>query len=246
MKNETLLHNGRRTDFSYSVPDATEKAPVVLFAHGYNGCMTDFDETRKRLIENGIASAALTFSGGSTRDLSGFPSTGMTLHTEKEDLLALIEWAEKQEWINKDRFFIFGGSMGGLVACLAAEAVQEKIRALGLLYPALCIVDDWNERFKNESDIPDEMMFWNLLLGKDFFVSMRNMKVYELLSNIRLNTIIFHGTNDPIVPIAYSEKAEKTLPGARLMVFQNEGHGFSENASKKMDSMLVEFIKENL
>ena len=96
MKNETLLHNGRRTDFSYSVPDATEKAPVVLFAHGYNGYMTDFDETRKRLIENGIASAALTFSGGSTRDLSGFPSTGMTLHTEKEDLLALIEWAENR------------------------------------------------------------------------------------------------------------------------------------------------------
>lgn len=244
MKEDTLFHHGRKTHFSYTDLENMEKCPIVLFSHGYNGCMTDFDETRKKLSENGIASAALTFSGGSTRDKSGFPSTDMTLVSEKEDLVSLIEWALSQEWTDKERIFLFGGSMGGLVSCMAAEEMQDSLRALALLFPALCIVDDWNERFKNESDIPEEMMFWNLLLGKNFFLSMRNMDVFESLSKIALNTLIFHGDKDNIVPLKYSQKAVKTLPNAKLTVFENEGHGFSEEASKTMDQMLIEFINE--
>ena len=246
MKREVLFHHGRQTMFSYSIPDGKGPFPVVIFSHGYNGYMTDFDTVRKLLWENGIASAALTFSGGSTRDESGFPSTSMTLETEKEDLLSLIEWAEKQEEIDEKKLFLFGGSMGGLVSCLALAEAKDRICALILLFPALCIVDDWNDRFKDISDIPDEMMFWNMNLGKNFFLSMRNMDVFKMLSNFAVQTLIFHGDKDPIVPIAYSEKAEKAIRNAKLVVFEGEGHGFTGEGNQKMDAMTLTFIKKNL
>lgn len=241
-----IMHHGRYTHFTYTVPDGNGPFPMVIFSHGYNGCMTDFDQTRKLLNENGIASAALTFSGGSTRDESGFPSVSMTLQTEKEDLLSLIEWARNKEFADKENVFLFGGSMGGLVSCMAAFDVQEKLRGLILMFPALCIVDDWNERFKNADDIPDEMNFWNLTLGKEFFMSMRGMDIYRGLSKITKKTLIFHGDKDPIVPVVYSEKAVKTLQNAELIVFEGEGHGFTSETGKLVDKRTAAFIKSNL
>ena len=241
-----LVHEGRNTHFSYTIPEGEGPFPVVLFSHGYNGCMTDFDQIREKLKKQNIASCALTFSGGSTRDESGYPSTCMTLETEKNDLLSLIGWAIKRDEIDKERMFLFGASMGGLVSCLAAKEAAEKIRAIILLFPALCIVDDWNNRFRDESEIPEEMMFWNLLLGKKFFTSMREMNVYEILSELTIKTLIFHGDKDPIVPVGYSEKAAKTMKNAALSVFGGEGHGFTSEANEKMDEMTIAFVKENL
>lgn len=245
MKTETLIHHGRKTNIDYTNAGKGEKTPVVLFCHGYNGYMTDFDNARKLLSDNGLSSASIAFSGGSTRDESGFPSTEMTLFTEKEDLLALIEWTQKQTWVDERKIFLYGASMGGLVSCMAAQEVQEKICALILLFPALCIVDDWNERFENESEIPDEMMFWNLRLGKEYFVSMRHLNVFEILSKIKLNTLIFHGTDDRIVPVRYSEKAERVISKAELKSFDGEGHGFSREANEKADRMLLDFVIRN-
>lgn len=246
MNEKRIFHHERSTLFKCSIPEGNGPFPIVIFSHGYNGCMDDFDHEQELLMKNGIASCALTFSGGSTRDKSGYPTTSMTLVTEKEDLLSLIEWAWEQEEVDKNNIFLFGGSMGGLVSCLAANEAKDKIRAMMLLFPALCIVDDWNERFRDIRDIPDEMMFWNLLLGKNFFLSIRNMDVYDMLSKMAVNTLIFHGDKDPIVPLAYSEKAEKTLKNAKLIVFENEGHGFGQEAGKRMNEMMLAFLKEHL
>lgn len=241
-----IFHDGRYTHFSYTVPEGEGPFPTVVFSHGYNGCMTDFDGTRSMLKENGIASAALTFSGGSTRDESGYPSTKMTLHTEKEDLLSLFAWTQGQEFVDRENIFLFGGSMGGLVSCMAAKELENRVKALLLMFPALCIVDDWNERFKDIKDIPEEMIFWNLMLGKEFFVSMRGMDIYNDLSKIDRKTLIFHGDKDPIVPVSYSEKAVNMLSDAKLIIYAGESHGFSPETSKKVDESTLSFVKENL
>ena len=246
MITQKLIHHSRETLFSYCVPEGKGPFPAVVFSHGYNGCMTDFDALRAILLKNGIASAALTFSGGSTRDESGFPSTSMTLETEKEDLFSLIEWIGKKDEICKNKLFLFGASMGGLISCMAASEIEKNITALILLFPALCIVDDWNERFKDPSEIPEKMMFWNLLLGRDFFLSMRSMDTFDMLSKLSVSTQIFHGDKDPIVPLAYSQKAIQTMKNANLTVFEGEGHGFSADGNQKMENLTVQFIKSNL
>ncbi|MBP3577123.1 MAG: alpha/beta hydrolase [Lachnospiraceae bacterium] len=63
------------TDGILYTPKKEGKFPVVVFSHGYNGFKMDFDETAKYLAERGVASLCYTFCGGSTRDVSGMPTT---------------------------------------------------------------------------------------------------------------------------------------------------------------------------
>ncbi|MCH5211089.1 MAG: alpha/beta hydrolase [Oscillospiraceae bacterium] len=53
-----------------------------------------------------------------------------------------------------------------------------------------------------------------------------------------------HGDKDSVVPIAYSQKADKIYRIFGLELFGGEGHGFFADADKQMTQMLVRFIKD--
>ena len=198
----------------------------------------------KYLADAKIASVACTFCGGSTRDESGFPTTQMTLFTEKEDLMAILESMEQRPNINKKQIFLFGASQGGLISAMVAEECKEKVAGMILLFPALCIADDWRVRFKSESEIPKEFEFWGMKLGEEFFKSMRNFKTFDVIGHFERPVLILHGAEDEIVPIGYSVKAVKKYPNARLEEFAHEPHGFSEDGNRRMEAMLLYFVHE--
>ena len=160
-------HNGRCSDIVFYKPDGVEKYPIIIFSHGYNGHKSDFDISAKYFAENGIGAVCHTFCGGSTRDESGFGTTNMTLFTEKEDLIAIVD--EVKRWEQTDKIFLFGGSQGGMVSAMTAEEIEEDIEGLILLYPAFCIPDNWNERFPRLEDIPDSEELWGMTLGRKLF-----------------------------------------------------------------------------
>lgn len=240
-----VSHHGRTVHGVFRAPEGDGPFPAVLMSHGYNGCMTDFDATAECLAEGGIASVAYTFCGGSTRDTSGFPSTQMTLFTEREDAVALLDWLKEHPQVDARRIFLFGGSMGGLVSVLAAAERPADVTGLALLFPALCVADHWRERLPNVEDIPETMDFWNLTLGRVFFTSMRDLDVFSMLPMLTQPTVIFQGDQDPVVPLADSERAEKAFPDATLHVFPGEGHGFSPAGSGQVDALLRDFVKMN-
>ena len=127
-------HNGRCSDIVFYKPDGVEKYPIIIFSHGYNGHKSDFDISAKYFAENGIGAVCHTFCGGSTRDESGFGTTNMTLFTEKEDLIAIIN--EVKNWEHTDKIFLFGASQGGMVSAMTAEELEDDIDGLILLFPA--------------------------------------------------------------------------------------------------------------
>lgn len=237
-----VTHHGRTVFGRYVAPEGDGPFPTVLLSHGYNGCMTDFAATAQTLARRGIASAAYTFCGGSTRDESGFPTTSMTLFTEREDALALLDWLRARPETDASRVFLFGGSMGGLVSVLAALERPADVAGLALLFPALCVPDNWRERFPREADIPETLDFWNLRLGRAFFASMRDMDVFTQLPRLAQPALLLHGDRDEIVPLRYSERAAAVMPHATLRVFPGEGHGFSPEGSKRADELLAAFV----
>lgn len=240
-----ITHHGRTIHGQYFLPDAPGRYPAVLFSHGYNGCMTDFDGSAACLCRQGIAAVSYTFCGGSSRDQSGFPSTSMSLFTEKQDLLAVLDWMIRQSEIDPGALFLFGGSMGGLVTVLAAPEVRQKIRGLVLLFPALCIPDNWNQRFPRNEDIPETLHFWDLTLGRVFFETLRGLDPFLLLPGLDLPVLMLHGDQDPIVPLAYSQRALTLFPHAQLAVFPGEAHGFTPDAGRRADEMTAAFVLEH-
>ncbi|MDE7133305.1 MAG: alpha/beta fold hydrolase [Lachnospiraceae bacterium] len=244
IKNITIAHHNRAIDATCYKPEGKNCLPLVIFSHGYNGHGEDFAVSAEYFAANGIGAVCFNFCGGSTRDVSGFPTTEMTLFTEKEDLIAVIDEIKKWEWVDNSQIYLFGSSQGGMVSALTAEERQEDVRALILLYPALCIADDWNARFKNAEDIPDSEELWGMVLGRRFFETIREFRIKEQIGQYSGRVLLMHGTEDNVVSLEYSVWASEKYPNARLEIFPGEGHGFSEAGDRRMEAMALYFIHE--
>ena len=226
------------------LPKDVSPAPLVLFCHGFNGRGSDFFSAADFLAQRGIASFCLDFCGGATSDESGFPTEKMTLFTQKEELATALDHCKTLPRICGDKIFLFGGSQGGLVCVLLAEERARELKGLVLLFPALCIPDDWRKRFEKESDIPESTELWGMRLGRDYFESIRHLHVFEQIGRFDRPVLLLHGDADDIVPLSYSKRAEKAYGKAKLVVFAGEGHGFSEQGNKTMCRLLFGFVND--
>lgn len=244
-KTVKISHHGREIFGVSYMPDKIEKCPVVIYSHGFNGTNADFSGNCEYLAANGVGAYCFDFCGGSLHSKSGLQTTEMSVFTEKEDLCAVIEAVKAWENVDRDRIFLFGGSQGGLVTALAAEEYKEQIQGILLLFPALCIADDWNAKFPTLAGIPDTYQLWDVPLGRIFFESIHGYDVFEHIGEFDKSVLIFHGDRDEIVPLEYGRRAFQRYPHAALEVFPGEGHGFSEAGNRKVAEMTCEFVKAN-
>ena len=239
-QNFTISHDGRTTSGVKYFPER-ERFPVVVFAHGYNGEARDFEAFAAFLAKNGIGAVIFTFSGGSTRDTSGFLTTDMTLSTEQEDLLAVM--GEAKQMAGAEALFLFGGSQGGFVSALVAERHGEGIAGLMLLYPAFCIPDDWRRRFCGQA-IPETLELWGMTLGQGYF--QEACALSPLRYSYKGPVLLMHGDEDAVVSLSYSERAAERYKRAELEVFAGEGHGFSEAGMHRVEGMALSFVRRVL
>ena len=169
----------------------------------------------------------------------------MTLLTEREDALAALDFLRAHPAVDENRVFLFGGSMGGIVSVLASQERPEDIAGLGLLFPALCIPENWNTRFPKEEDIPETVDFWGMMLGRGFFMALRGMDVFTKMPEFGKPVIIFQGAKDPIATLGHSERAAGLYPDAELVVYPEEAHGFRPEADADVFRRLLAFVRKH-
>lgn len=237
----SLFHRGRTVRGTFFPADNATK--FVVFSHGFNGAGDDFFFAAETLASRGIGAATFDFCGGSARTASFYDSTRMTLSSEREDLDAVIE--EVRRRFSPERLFLFGASMGGLVTALYAEQSRPEPDGIVLLFPALCIPDDWRKQFPAGTELPDERELWGVKLGKPFFEEVCAMSVFDEIGKFSHPVLLIHGECDKIVPVCYSQQAAACYPRAKLFLFPNEGHGFSPNGNAEMTELLLRFLSEN-
>ena len=240
IEEKTLTHHGRTMDFVEYRPDAG-RFPVVIFSHGYNGSLNDFDGTARFLSDYGIGSVALTFCGSGANDKSGFPTTQMTLFTERDDLSAMMDYVRAQAWFDGN-LFLFGGSQGGMVSAMAAHERPADVAGMVLLFPGFSIPDDWNTRYPDDASVPETIDWWGVTLGRDFVLTLRGLNIYEDMATFSAPVLLMHGMNDTIVPYSYSERAAETYPNAELVTYSGEGHGFSPSTMNDVNERTLSFL----
>ncbi len=241
---ETMIipHHGRRVDCALYRPEREGKCPMVIISHGYNGHASDHAWLGEYLAAEGIGAAALNFCGGGNRDKSGFPTTQMTLYTEKQDLLAVLDEVRFLNWVDKTQIYLFGSSQGGMVSSMAAGERMAQIRGLILKYPAFCIAPDWIKQFPRPEDIPEEIPFWDLTLGRAYVETLYDLKWEELAESFDKPVLIVHGGADEVVPVSYSEQAARLYPDAVLHILPGEGHGFGEAGDRRVAEWTAAFV----
>lgn len=243
MKRFVQIPNGDRTIYGeLYLPEGESVCPVVIMSHGYNGSAADFEKEGNFFAANGVIAIAYDFCGGSAHAKSTGASVDMTIFREKEDLLAVLDYMKKMDRADQKRIFLFGASQGGFVTALAGAERKAEVEGLILYFPAFCIPDDWRKRYPETDKIPETTEFWGLTLGREYFMSIREFDPYEVIGEFDRSVLIFHGDQDDIVPLSYSEKAAQVYTKAELKVLKNEGHGFSEEAGKKAAEAALQWI----
>ena len=236
---------GNRTmDVDVYRPQA-ERFPAAVFCHGFGGGREDFAEAAAFLAQNGVGAVTFTFCGSGARDKSGFPTAEMTLFTEREELFAVMDRVKTLAGFD-GRLFLVGGSQGGMVSAMAAESRPKKFSGMALLFPAFCIPDDWNARFPAGTEPPETFSLWGVTLGKKYVLALRGLDIYKNMPRITAPVLLFHGTEDAVVPLSYSERAAKAYPHAEFVTYKGEGHGFSPPTMRSVEARLLAFIKENI
>ena len=239
---QTIQGNGRAIAVTAYLPQTEEPLPAVLCSHGFNGRSEDLADCGHALAKNGIRAYCIDFCGGSILKKSSLPPEQMSLRTETEDLLALFDHVRAQPGTGK--LFLYGESQGGLVSVLAAKKRQEQLGGVCLLYPALCIPDDWSRAFPEGTPVPPGQEFWGFPLGRGYVEEARKTDAWAALETLTLPLLLLHGDADAVVPVAYSRRAARSRAQATLVEYPGEGHGFSPQARQNAVCRLLAFVRE--
>ena len=173
----------------------------------------------------GYAVCSIDFCGGSDKTISDGSVMEMSVITEKEDLLAVVEQAGKLPYI-----------------ALAAAEIPEKIAGEILLYPALNLADMGKRQFAKKADVTDSV-FMDIKLGPVYYQDIWDLDIYGSISGYPGPVLLLHGDQDELVPIAYSEKAKDVFKNVEYHVIPGQGHSFYGEAGRKVDRMILKFLK---
>ncbi len=219
-----------------------KKQPIVIFSHGYNSCSEHMRHEIISVAKRGIASIGFDYCGGGTCSKSSGKTYEMTIDSEQNDLLTVIDYVYNLPWVDKEQIYIYGGSQGGFLAGITAPEVKEKIKGLFLIFPAFCIPDHWNFR-KGNCEKRFELM--GMTISSEFVDSVPLYDVYEKASQFEGEVHIFHGDADSLVDLSYSQKLVQCYKNASLYIFPNQGHGFDSRFTNALCAKVVSVIKKN-
>lgn len=235
---------------------STKKYPAVICSHGFNSCYNDLIHHGPGYAEAGIVCVFFDFCGGGERTLSDGTLEDMTVLTETEDLLTIINSISTLDYVDEKNIFLLGESMGGFVsAYLASDYTEDgriefatdkgvavvNIAGLILWYPAFVIPEDSKKRFEN-----DDNTCFGLNISPDFNFSSKDIDIEGVMEDYTGPVQLIHGDQDPLVPLSYSQKALATYSNARLEVIPGAGHGFEDEDSRHAREVSIDFIRHHI
>ena len=65
----------------------------------------------------------------------------------------------------------------------------------------------------------------------------------DVLRGVRLPTLVVHGSRDRIVRVSSAEHTARTVPGAKLLVYEGIGHAPSLDAPARFNRDIAEFVR---
>ena len=220
------------------------RLPIAIVSHGFNGTHHFAQDYFGPLAELGWMTYTFDFPCGSVHSRSDSNTMNMSVLDEQSDLRAIVNYFRNQPYVDPDRIMLIGESQGGLVSALTAAQMHKAVSRLVLIYPALCIPDNWNERYPREEDIPDTTFMWGVPMGRRYFEEVRTMDPFRTMKKFQKPVLIIQGDADPVVSMDDSRRAAKTYKNARLHIISGAGHGFKPTERQEAIEQIKQFINQ--
>lgn len=219
------------------------KMPIAIVSHGFNGTHHFAQDYFGPLAEKGYMVYAFDFPCGSVHSQSDSNTMNMSIVDEQGDLCAIVDYFRHQPYVDASHIVLIGESQGGLVSALTAAKMKGKVSQLVLIYPALCIPDNWNKRYPRMEDIPDTTRLWDVPMGRRFFEEVKSIKVFGKIDRYKNPVLIVQGDADAIVSMEDSRRAVEEYKNARLHVIHGAGHGFKPHERKEAIGQILSFLQ---
>lgn len=229
------------------IPVTPGKHPAVILSHGYNSSSTTFYSLASKLAKAGYVCYCYDFAGGSTRSRSEGSTLQMSIFTERQNLMDVLDTVRGWSFVDKRNVFLLGESQGGCVSAITAPYVKKKINSILLIYPALCIPDDAHNLFPTVADIPDEFDMMNMKIGKAYYEPLADYDIYSEIARYQGEVLILHGTEDSLVKPEYSAKASNVYRNCEMHLIFGAGHGFhSPEQSELYHNYVIDYLKRHI
>ena len=219
------------------------RLPIAIVSHGFNGTHHFAQDYFSPLAELGWMTYAFDFPCGSVNSRSDSNTMNMSILDEQSDLRAIVNYFRSQPYVDPNRIMLIGESQGGLISALTAAQMNKEVSELVLIYPALCIPNNWNSRYPKLEDIPDTTRLWNVPMGRRFFEELRGMDAFRTMNKFQKPVLIIQGDADQVVLMEDSRRAAKTYKQARLHVIPGAGHGFKPKERQEAIDQIRAMIK---
>ena len=246
-------HDGKKVFGVANLPSGAEQSyfthevfPTVVLAHGLGADHTHMDAYASLLASHGFVTYAIDFCGGGETSKSDGSTLDMTVESERDDLLAAVRLMLDEPFVNKSSLFLVGSSQGGYVSAMLAQEMPDAFKALALVYPAFVLYDNARAAYPEGSSIPDESEVLGVRLGRAYAQTAMARDPYEGMPGFKKPVLIVHGSDDEIVPIAYSRRAAKVFPQTRLEVIEGAGHSFRGAALERSAQLVLDFLTSQL
>lgn len=221
-----------------------KKQPIAIISHGFNGTHAYARTYFETLNSLGYQVYTFDFPCGSVNSRSDNNTLNMSILDEQSDLEAIVRYFKQQPDVDPSKIMLIGESQGGFVSALVADKIPQDINAAVLVFPALCIPDNWRERYPKLTDIPEVTKLWNVSMGRRFFEEIHDMNVFKKMKKFKKPVLIIQGDADPVVSMNDSKRAVKTYKNASLYVIPGASHGFKPEEQKRSLLQIKKLIEK--
>ena len=229
-------------------PPQAGRLPTVIVSHGFASCTRDTKKYAMVFVEEGYAAVCFDFCMSGSGKSTG-SSLGMSVLTEKADLLNVLDYVRELDFVDSNRITLAGCSQGGFVSALAAAERESEIERLILYYPALCIPDDARRgqmitaKF-DPNHVPEQFRALFVKLGAKYALDAQGLDPFREICGFQKPVLIVHGTEDKLVDISYSRRAAQGYSNCQL-VEVNGDHGFVLSGFAESRRATLEFLPSN-
>lgn len=241
----TIPVNGKNIYGELLLPEGISgKLPTVICSHGYGSSYKLCKLTiGKGLAMSGYAAYCFDFYGGSKKSKSGGSMLEMSIMTEKEELLAVIDYIKKLDVVDAENLYLFGESQGGMVSGITAVDRTADLKAMVLYYPAFCIPDDAHKKFADKEVIPEQTEAFNLPISRKYYLDAWDLDVFSYIPAFEKPVFIIHGDADTVVDVSYGRRAADVYKNAEYVELPGEIHGFMGKGKKEAAKLTYQFLE---
>ena len=151
---------------------------------------------------------------------------------------------------------VIGASMGGMIAQIIAYDHPERTKSLTSIMSTTGAphlpppgkaqrdgIDNMNKSTLDEAAKLEEIGFFTTALPNQITAIFNAGDRTERVQQINVPTLVLHGADDPLLPLAHGEFTAKNITGATLEVYQGMAHNMPDEIIPVMVSDMLKHLK---